>query len=64
MFVNVSWPWFSFQLRTTGDVLDGAGNESNSTWGEGVCVCVCVCGGGFGESSLHIKLTSIAPIII
>ena len=40
MFVNVSWPWFSFQLRTTGDVLDGAGNESNSTWGEGVCVCV------------------------
>ena len=50
MFANVSWPWFSFQLRTTGDVLDGAGNESNSTWGEGVCVCVC---GGGGIISAH-----------
>lgn len=36
-FVNVSWPWFSLQLRTTGDVLDGAGNESNSTRGEVIC---------------------------
>ena len=28
-FVNVNWPWFSLEQRATGEVLDGAGNESN-----------------------------------
>lgn len=32
-FVNVNWPWFSLEQRATGEVLDGAGNESNSMQG-------------------------------
>lgn len=33
IFVHVNWPWFSLEQRATGEVLDGAGNESNSMQG-------------------------------
>lgn len=29
----MNWPWFSLEQRATGEVLDGAGNESNSMQG-------------------------------
>ena len=39
-FINVNWPWFSLEQRATGEVLDGAGNESNSMQEGNLCTCL------------------------